>query len=493
MRMTAVAFLGAVLMAQLAGCASTAGSSKQSEYRERPDYSGGDWQQAPAGLSKVALVNVLAAPAVEKVDLGITRGEGAAAGAAGGALLFGAQPLALCVDPLACALAIVLLPAFVIGGAIVGAAGGAVSGNPADELAKAEANARAMLDSAYLQGKILERIHEYGSENLNLQFIRVPTADPRILADKPDYSVLKRDGIDAVLEIQLVRITFEEALGMEARARLTSPNAGVVISDARYEVVSDRRSVEEWTADGAVALSTVVASALDTLAEDIVDENFLLFYPRDPVGECVADHSKPQSLLSGAIPPVAEFSESEVVPHYSLKPLYPRLGRCVLCGENPFTDQSHRAMNNLEFVKVDSTHITLRWESFPRPWDLVGAGGNAHVITDTSYDIRVFEAGEAANSQRVLVPAQQVYSVRGLHENYHKLGSELAPCKDYFWTVRARFKLDGRARVTEWAGAFGKNHQPWNLRRGASPYPDWLMTKIDGPEWFYYPFKTPCD
>jgi hypothetical protein len=490
MRMTAVAFVGAVLMAQLAGCASTAGSSKQSEYRERPDYSGGEWQQAHAGLSNVALVNVLAAPAVEKVDLGITRGEGAAAGAAEGALLFGAQPLALCVDPLACALAIVLLPAFVIGGAIVGAAGGAVSGNPADELAKAEANARAMLESDYLQGKILERIHDYGSENVDLQFIRIPSADPTVLADKPDYSVLKRDGIDAVLEIQLVRITFEEALGMEARARLTSTNAAVVLGDARYEFVSDRRSLKEWTADGAAALSTVVARALDTLAEDIVDENFLLFYPHDPKGQNSDDRSEPESMFSGTAPQVSEFSEADMIPHYALRPLYPSIARCFWCGENPFGTKPHRAVGSLEFVTVDSTHPTLRWESFPRPWDLVGAGGNPHVITDTSYDVRVFEAGETG---QVLVPARQVYSVKGLHENYHKIESGLASCKDHFWTMRARFKLDGRTRVTEWSGTFGNNYKPWNLRRGALAYPEWLTTRIDSPEWFYYPFRTPCD
>jgi hypothetical protein len=128
---------------------------------------------------------------------------------------------------------------------------------------------------------------------------------------------------------------------------------------------------------------------------------------------------------------------------------------------------------------------TLRWEHFPRDYDLIGAGGQRHQITDVRYDFRVFEGIAGSYS------GPQVYEVRDIPESYHRIQSGLKACSDYYWTVRARFKLDGRIRATEWAGAFaagGWNENPWNLRRG-------LYSWGQGPyraDWFYYPFRTPC-
>ena len=38
---------------------------------------------------------------------------------------------------------------------------------------------------------------------------------------------------------------------------------------------------------------------------------------------------------------------------------------------------------------------------------------------------------------------------------FHKLETPLSPAARYFWTVRARFKLDGVTRVTPWARIHG--------------------------------------
>jgi hypothetical protein len=53
-------------------------------------------------------------------------------------------------------------------------------------------------------------------------------------------------------------------------------------------------------------------------------------------------------------------------------------------------------------------------------------------------------------STRKLAPAGIVYRRDGLASPTHTLETALSPGTRYFWTVRARFELDGRERVTEW-------------------------------------------
>jgi hypothetical protein len=127
---------------------------------------------------------------------------------------------------------------------------------------------------------------------------------------------------------------------------------------------------------------------------------------------------------------------------------------------------------------------------------VIDIDGQHQQITDVSYELRVYNAGRPAHSfyrSLIGVPTQLIYDVRNIDSPYHKIESSLDACKRYFWTVRARFKLDGRIRVTEWAGAFDVaswSLRPWNLRKGVVEYRMGMLP--DGPEWFYYPFSTPC-
>ena len=182
-----------------------------------------------------------------------------------------------------------------------------------------------------------------------------------------------------------------------------------------------------------------------------------------------------------------QYEEHISVPHFVLSPIYPKLDICVI-----FCDR--RAIGSLEFVKVGSVQPTLRWESFPREHDLIDADGQPHHISDVSYELRVFDIGLPPSASIVVIPAQLIYEARDISDPYHKIESGLDACKYYFWTVRARFKLDGRLRVIEWAGAFNVpawNEKPWNLRRGITEY-KFSGLPVDGPEWFYFPFRTPC-
>jgi hypothetical protein len=454
---------------------------------EYPGYLAIDYDSQIPGISRVALITDLTPPEIESVDLGFTRGEGAAGGAATGALegLRGAlDGMKGCSGEFCGAALLLVLPIFMLAGAVVGTVSGVDSGYSADLLAEAEANAQNMLNSAVLQVELLDRTQSYGSENVNLAFIRLPGTDPETLSDKPDYKDLSAESIDAVLEVELLRLSMKYSLKIEARARLISTKTGVVLSDGQYTFLSEHHRLEAWLANDASPLTEAIQRGLQTLAEDIVDENFLLFYPNEPkqIITQQVDETSDEAEESSDI----QYMEDTPVPHYVLSPIYPKLDHCFFC--------KLRVIGNLEFVEVDSVQPTLQWESFPREHDLLDADGRTHKISDVRYELRIFDVGLPAKSSIVVIPAQLIYEARDIAEPYHKIENVLDACKNYFWTVRARFKLDGRLRVIEWAGAFnvgGWNEKPWNLRRGLTQY-KFSGISLDGPEWFYFPFRTPC-
>jgi hypothetical protein len=484
----------ALILAQLLGCATNP--------PQAPDYLASKSVGPNAVIQKVALVKILAPPEIESVDLGYTRGQGAAAGAAFGALsgynawLNGGE-----CEGAFCGAVILLLPVFVITGALVGGIVGADTGYSEDTLKEAETNARARLHSAYLQTQLIDHAIDYANHNLALQFIRMPSADPRIIYEKPNFAALSAEGFDHVFELELTRLSFGRSrfgsdtpyLKMEARARLVSVDTGAVLSDERYKFLTEQRPLEDWAANGAAMLTAGIENGLQKLAKDVVDENFLLFYPIKPVEENL-NQSKTTSVQT-------QKSQSKPVPpHYVLKPIYPALEYCFFC-EGPFSNRRNRTVGNLKFVEINSTQPRLRWERFPRAHDHFKADGRHLQISDVRYDIKVFESGLPYSRKIIPLPRQLVYIERNIIEPYHKANEVLSPCADYFWTVRARFKLSGRERVTEWAGAFPAHAPPWKLRRVPNKDKDPLQVLLrwspqitnPEPEWFYYPFRTPCD
>jgi hypothetical protein len=299
---------------------------------------------------------------------------------------------------------------------------------------------------------------------------------------------LLNQSIDVVLEIDLLKVSLQYALEMEAEARLISVETGDVLNKGHYRFVSEKRRVKGWMADGAAPLTEAIRRGLATLAEDAIDENFLLYYPEESKNVSNTDtneaNSQPDAL------------RNSLIPHYVLSAISPEVERCVFC-EVPFGRHPHRAWRGRKFVKANSDQPTLRWERFPREFELSAQHGQPQQITDVLYDLRVYDAAVA--NKYALVPAQLLYDERSINEPQHKLAIKLEPCTDYFWTVRARFKINGKPRVTEWAGAFESgpwDNKPWNLRAGVFQYkehPYLVEATPDGPEWYYYSFMTPCD
>jgi hypothetical protein len=71
-------------------------------------------------------------------------------------------------------------------------------------------------------------------------------------------------------------------------------------------------------------------------------------------------------------------------------------------------------------------------------------------VKNVRYDLVILELRDDARS---IVAYRRV----GLPNNEHRLEVPLKYDTRYAWTVRARFDLDGRQRVTEWSfSPFGK-------------------------------------
>ena len=109
-----------------------------------------------------------------------------------------------------------------------------------------------------------------------------------------------------------------------------------------------------------------------------------------------------------------------------------------------------------------SRQPTLKWESFPRISDPAEDRDRISDVGRRSPDL-------ASGLVRARTPsAGAVYAREGLSSTEHTLESALsAGNRDvrYVWSVRARFELAGRPRVTEWGGL--KPH----ARRSIEPSP----------------------
>lgn len=109
--------------------------------------------------------------------------------------------------------------------------------------------------------------------------------------------------------------------------------------------------------------------------------------------------------------------------------------------------------------KVGSLRPTFRWEPMP--------GGDDPRITDLVYDVQVLYASGGFVLQR-----------DGLTECEYQVEKPLESSHDYVWTVRARFRWEGRRRWTEWSRLSDPGER---------------LAVLVGPPPKYLPFRTPAE
>ena len=99
----------------------------------------------------------------------------------------------------------------------------------------------------------------------------------------------------------------------------------------------------------------------------------------------------------------------------------------------------------IRFVQVDSVKPTLQWKSFPTAKDIkADKSGDLSRISEVTYDLKIWRAEDPPNEDII-------YSRTRLENSSYKIESPLIPLTRYFWSVRVRFKLDGRDIETNWS------------------------------------------
>jgi len=97
-----------------------------------------------------------------------------------------------------------------------------------------------------------------------------------------------------------------------------------------------------------------------------------------------------------------------------------------------------------QWPKAESTTPLLAWEAFPRASDREAKPAEMARVANVGYDLVIAE-------EENLAAARVVYRREGLPSTEHRIEHPLAPGRRYLWSVRARFELDGRTYVTDWA------------------------------------------
>ena len=93
----------------------------------------------------------------------------------------------------------------------------------------------------------------------------------------------------------------------------------------------------------------------------------------------------------------------------------------------------------------------MKWEPFPRETDrLNDSQGTLARISDISYDISIWRVDEELD-KIADSPRKLVYIRKHLPTPEHHVEEPLMASRLYFWSIRARFSVDGHPRVTEWS------------------------------------------
>ena len=455
----------AVLVAILSGCAT---ADSKPPPKISPDYFAASNNDDIANINKVALISGSVSPTIEAVDLGLIRSESAAEGAAAGAKA-GAMAWSggNCDDPYCAAALLLMLPVMIAGGAAVGSITGSIDGHSVDTLAEAEAAAQEFLSGPRIQQVLLINAENYARTNLGAGIKVVSGEKIQEPVVEEATATISDKSIDHVLKLDLISIALTEELQMRGSARLMSTLSGDVISEETYVYRSERRDLEGWMENGADSLKAAIDDGLRHLAQEAINRHFLLYYPSASTEGALARPVEDTYTLSSAI---------AWIPHYSLAPVYPpvelKLGL------------QDRSVALLSFAVVGQ-QPTFEWESFPRKFDGdLATTGNSR-IANVRYEVRIFDAVKDENSERrAMIPNNQVYEANDIGEPFYTIGQALESCAQYFWTVRARFRLDGKERFTHWAASDAYLIGSGEVNRGRLTRPE---------RDYFYPFQTACN
>lgn len=338
-----------------------------------------------------------------------------------------------------CGGAIILLTAMC---AIASGVRGAVEGSKSpthEKIEASEADIFSVLETSTIQHSLQKAVTNYAAESGHeLNVMDQPLAE--FLSEQRDYVSLAQDGIDTVMEVGLSEVGImgkglnEPAqMYMDATVKLISTKDNQVIALQSFIYEGASLFITDWSSNQAKPFTKGLQTGFKTLGQHIYEQLFML-YPLPDRGPHGA------GFLSAA---------------FGLAPINPPT-RGQLTADS-FIDRV------FAWKEVNSLRPTLTWEPFPRPSDISAAPETMSRIKRVRYDLIVAR-------EKNLAPEEIVYQKQGLTKNGHTLDIALRSNCRYFWTVRARFELDGQEYLSDWGVvhfmAFGRITAPskWSYR-----------------------------
>jgi len=423
-------------------------------------------------------------PATNFEAFAVGKTKGVAKGATVGAVLgvAGAAAFAVAGGPLAVFiapyLAVAMVPAFATGGGVLGSDASVTTEDAKAADALIQENIKALNIQTTLAELVAETVRNDTGQVLTInQNVGLTGPDA-----KGDYSELARAGSGPVLEIAATEIGFEGSgkqlqFFLIVRARMVRAYDGKQLYNGEFIYEGDSYDGKRLMADNAALLEAELQRAYASVAESIVEQVF----------------------LSTALPLETSYQDPA-------HPILSTLGGDQACGlawrqparefsPTVFSDTDRANWNR--FPVIAKPTPTLEWEPFPRAIDQrIRYAPLLNTVSNIRYDLRIWKVVSGA-------PPQQVYERRGLAAPIHTLDQPLEAGTRYFWSVRARFDVNGKVRATHWGcyrtPAYSVDLKHFKMEAqhafliffpGSQPFRD-PCTMDFIPTTHYYRFETP--
>lgn len=390
------------------------------------ETSRGEWESVVIAPARFTPANNFEAFAVGKTK-GATKGAaiGAGLGVAQAAVFAVAGgPLAVFVAPY---VALVSVPVL---STSMGALGG-ISSVTEEEAKSVDALIQKNLKDLNIQTTLAELVAETLHNDTGRVLAVNDNVGPAAPDAKADYGELAQSGLGRVLEIATTDVGLEGSrkklkFFMIVRAHMFQPGSGEPLYDREFVYESDWYDGERWAADNAGLLEAEMRRAYASLAESIVEQVFLLTdLPLE------SNYRDPDQKTQNILPMPGDMA-------------------CGLAWRLPPRKFSPTVFGDLErknwnrFPVIATRTPTLEWESFPRVIDKPARYAQLlSTVSNIRYDLRIWKVIRDA-------PPQLVYERRALPVPTHTLDQPLESGTRYFWSVRARFDVNGKTRATRW-------------------------------------------
>jgi len=310
----------------------------------------------------------------------------------------------------------------------------------------------------------------------------VKEGGPRTSDKAIDHTVSPINASDMAIVVRIDKILLAgHAKGKEKPAGDTLPEEKTSDGTPFVPVESDPQV--------AIILTGDVAAVRISDGSDLLKEPFRESVPSRRQSEWTQDPLAMLRDIDAALQSFSRYAMEKVFLLHNIQPITSggRMVYCMMAARESELGLIRKNMRGeIAEVSVDTLQPTLKWEAFPRYTDREdGPKGLADKISDVTYDLKVWKGTEGRPLQLIYertgaktVETWKEHRVRpmrpsdygGMEEQpeitrreglaEHKMEATLEPASEYYWTVRARFKLDGKTRISPWSHYYAPNKRP---------------------------------